>query len=289
MRRLTCWLMPAVVVASLLSLLPPGLIAQETEVAQSYQLSWTAKTTIDFGFGQIKVHENTGTVTHTLQLRPRQTTLRLDKVRQKYLSDGVFQYDTTMDREKITRVVEGKNAEMLVRDMPEEARKRIEQSLGEPLCTTDYEATGQEIKRTIHDETITKMAVVMSQINSTMFFHPPFLAEQDAWDFATEFDTIDPGIARGTMTYKKMDTKGQLVTVKGFGVFTAEKYPLSEELTERNLKYVVRSDHVYDLSRCAWVSATATVDVSYDLEKNGLIGATATGTMNWKLEALPVR
>jgi hypothetical protein len=289
MRRLIRWLIPTVAAALLPCFLPPLLIAQEAEVAQAYQLSYTSKTTIDFGFGQVKVHEHEGTVTHTLQLRPRQTTLRLDKVRQKYVSDGVFQYDTTMDREKITRVVGGKTEETLVRDLPEEARKRIEQSLGVALCTTDYDESGKEIERTIHGEAVPKMAVVMSQINSTMFFHPPFLTGQDAWDFATEFDTIDPGIARGTMTYKKWGTKGQLVTVKGFGVFTAGKYPLSDQLTETNLKYVVRSEHVYDLSRRAWVSATATVDVSYDLEQNGLIGATATGTMNWKLEALPAR
>ncbi len=292
MRRLISRLLPTVGI-SLLGFLPHALLAQEAEVAQSYQLTWTSKTTIDFGFGQVKVHEQEGTITHTLLLRPRQTTLRLDKVRQKYTSDGVLQYDTTMDREKITRVVQGKTEETLVRDLPEEARKRIELSLGVPLCTTDYDADGKEIKRTIHNEAITKMAAVMSQINSTMFFHPPFVTGKQEWDWATEFDTIDPGIARGRMNYHLSAYVNwqplDYVEVEGSGEFTAGKYPLSNELTERNLKYVVKSLHLYNSHRHTWESAEATVVFSYDLEQNGVPGATAKGTMTWKLEALPGR
>jgi hypothetical protein len=274
------------IILSLLGFLPSALLAQDAEIAQSYQLSWTSKTTIDFGFGQVRVHEQEGTVTHTLLIRPHQTTLRLDKVRQKYTSDGVLQYDTTMDREKITRVGPDKTEETLVRDLPVEARRRIELSLGVPLCTTDYDADGKEIKRTIHNEAVTKMAAVMSQINSTMFFHPPFVTGKQEWDWTTEFDMIDPGIARGRMSYR-LRSADFYVCVDGAGVFTAEEYPLSDELTETNLKYVVRSQHYYYSKGHAWESAGAKVEFSYDLEQNGVRGATAKGTMTWELKSLP--
>jgi len=174
-----------------------------------------------------------------------------------------------------------------VRDLPEEARKRIELSLGVPLCTTDYDADGKEIKRTIHNEAITKMAAVMSQINSTMFFHPPYVPGNLEWDYATEFDTIDPGIARGRMTYQFSAWDLYHAYVVGSGEFTAEKYPLSDELTEKNLRYVVSSQHIYNTRCGAWESATATVNFAYDLEQNGTPGATAKGTMTWELKSLP--
>jgi hypothetical protein len=287
MRRLIHGLIPTVVAGTMLCCLPSRSFAQETEVARPYQLSFTSKITISYGPDEFKVHERTGTVLHTLQLRPQQSTLVLDRVQQKYVLGGVFQFDTTMNREKIVRRQSTKTEMTQVSDLPDEKRKGIERSLGVPLCTTHYDASGKELKRVIHDDHITKMTAVMSEMNITMFFHPPFLAGQDEWDFVTEFDTIDPGIARGTMTYKKVATDGDLVTVKGSGVFRCERYPLSEALTETDLKYVVASEHVYDVSRHAWVSATATVEVSYGLEKGGTVGAMASGTMNWKLESLP--
>lgn len=289
MHRLIHGLIPTVVAVALLCHLPPQLFAQETEVAQAYQLSFTSRITISYGPDELKVHEREGTVLHTLQLRPQHSTLVLDRVQQKYVLGGAFQFDTTMDREKIVRRQADKTEVTLVSDLPEEKRKGIERSLGVPLCTTHYDASGKELKRIIHDDRIKKMEVVMSEMNSTMFFHPPFLPGQEEWDFVTEFDTIDPGIARGTMTYKKAATAGDRVTVKGSGVFRCARYPLSEALTETDLKYVVASEHVYDVSRHAWVSATATIEVSYGLEKGGIIGAVASGTMNWKLDALPVK
>ena len=287
MRRHILWLLPAIAVGLSLGLSRSALPGQEPETSQAYQLSFVTKTTVDFGSAHVKIHEHEGTVIHTLRFTPQQTTLLIDRLRQKYTGDGVFKYDTTLDRDKIVRVVDGKTQETLVKDLPEAARTRIMQTFGVPLCTTTYETNGAETKRTIVADAAAKMDVVMSEINNTMFFHPPFIANQDEWQYATEFDTIDPGIARGQMTYKKTDSFGHLVTVKSTGVFTCETCPLPGEINAKDLKYTVTGDHVYDLTRGIWVSATTKVDVTYRLEKDGIIGARATGTMNWNLESLP--
>jgi hypothetical protein len=289
MRRQIRWLIPTVAAGLSLCLLRPQLVAQEPETSQSYQLSYVSKTGIDFGWCQVRINEHEGTVTHTLSGGPGQTTLLIDRLRQKYTGDGAVKYDTTIDRDKITRSADGKTTETLVRDLPEGAQARILQTFGVPLCTTDYDATGAETKRTVVADAAAKMDIVMSEMNNTMFFHPPFVADKDEWQYATEFDTIDPGIARGQMTYKKVEKFGHLVTVKSSGVFTSATCPLPGGINAKDLKYVVTGDHVYDRTRHAWVSATATVEVSYRLEKNGIVGARASGTMNWKLETLPAK
>ena len=235
MRRFIGCLIPTVAAGLLLSLIRPtlGSWAEVGVRSQSYQLSFVSKTTLDFGtdrygIGRFKVQEHEGTVLHTLHCFewPHRTTLFIDRLRQKYTGDGEFMYDTTMDREQIARVVNGKTETKAVADLPGDAKARILNTFGVPLCTTEYDLSGQETKRTVVTDTAAKMAVVMSEMNNTMFFHPPFVVGKDEWQYATEFDTIDPGIARGTMTYKKGETKDTLVYVHSSGVFTSETCPL---------------------------------------------------------------
>ena len=220
---------------------------------------------------------------YTWQQKDNTRTLILNAVKLSVIHEGTQVQNSVMNRERFNGENNGEPVNYSFDQAPAEIQTILKDSFATPLLTLEVDAQGKELSRKVTAGKGAEALLHNGLLTYCLFFHPPNPPEAPEWKNASEMNVGGGNLAKGDLTYKRIDENPNAYGVSG--ILLNEKFAKpGNPVVIKNTRYVGVGEQLFDPEKKAWAGGNFKFNFVFELYKGETLTGQARGLLGMILE-----